>query len=239
MKKCKILSLVLIVGLFPAMSWASDVYSLDTVDMPTANTMLKGMYNFTLKIYEGGGIATKGWVSFANSFMVGASFNLENVVGRGEVKGREPKLIARLRFINESAGLPAFSLGYEPQGYGVFDEAIGEYSSKPIGLYVVASKTISFFEGLQYSVGAGNRNVFKDFQASKNLDIFLGGSLSLTNELALLAEYDDIFKDTNIFNFGVRFAFSSNLTLELDFKNLTKGIQENTRTLRIHYTDSF
>ena len=212
--------------------------NLDVIDTPTTNTLLRGMYNFHLKFYEGGGVLTRAWVGFANIFMIGATFNLDNVIGMGNVTGREPKILAKMKIIEDTPAFPALAVGYEPQSFGIYDPINDRYSVRAIGLYAVVTKNIA--PGLGLSAGVGNHNIFTNFKFDTDLDVFASASLMLNPDFAVLVECNDIIsKDYISLNVGFRYAFAPELRLEVDFKGLTKKPEEYIRNLRIDYVNYF
>ena len=79
--------------------------NLDIIDTPTTNTLLRGMYNFHMRFYEGGGLNTRAWVGFANVFMIGASFDVQNAIGQGNVSGARYLASYRSRACRGHSGL--------------------------------------------------------------------------------------------------------------------------------------
>jgi hypothetical protein len=232
--------LVLVIG-FGSNSYSTSVQTspnLDCVDTPTCNTLLRGMYNLHLRFYEGGGVLTRAWVGFGNSLMIGASFNLDNVIGQGNVTGREPKILAKIKIIDDSPAFPSLAIGYEPQAYGYYMPGIDRYTVKPIGLYAVITKQV--IPNLFITVGAGNHNVFKDFKADTDLGIFANSIIQLSQDFSFLFEYNDILnKDAGCLSAGLRYAFAPELRIEFDLKGLTNSSENYIRNLRIDYINYF
>ena len=209
----------------------------DIIDTPTSKTLLRGMYNFHMRFYEAGGVLTRAWVGFANSFMIGATFNLDNVIGMGAIKGREPKVLAKVRIIEDSVAFPALALGYEPQSFGVFTPGPDTYSVKPIGAYAVVTKQIGI---LSVNAGICNHNVWNNFSLNNDLGIFAGAIAMINPDFAVLGEYNDITSlSTNSLNLGFRYAFAPELRIEIDIKGLTGDPTMYIRNLRIDYTNYF
>ncbi len=203
--------------------------NLDIVDTPTTNTLLRGMYNFHMRFYEGGGLNTRAWVGFANVFMIGASFDLQNAIGQGNVEGREPKVLAKVRIIEESIAFPSIALGYEPQTIGL--------TTFPMGIYVAASKII--MPNVVFSGGINNHNVFTNFVFSDNLGVFAGLIWMPGQDFAFIGEVNDIIQNARSVNVGIRYAFAPEIRIEFDFKGLTKSTSDYTRNLRIDYVNYF
>ncbi len=203
--------------------------NLDIIDTPTTNTLLRGMYNFHMRFYEGGGLNTRAWVGFANVFMIGASFDLQNAIGQGNVDGREPKVLAKVRIIDESIAFPSIAFGYEPQTIGM--------TTFPMGIYAAASKTI--MPGIICSGGVNNHNVFTNFVFNDNFGVFAGVIWMPSQDFAFLGEINDIIQNNRSLNVGIRFAFAPEIRIEFDFKGLTKSQSEYARNLRIDYVNYF
>ena len=203
--------------------------NLDIIDTPTTNTLLRGMYNFHLRFYENGGLNTRAWVGFANVFMIGASFDLQNAIGQGNVEGREPKVLAKVRIIEESMAFPAIALGYEPQTIGL--------TTYPMGIYAVASKMI--MPNVIFSSGVNNHNVFTNFVFNDNFGFFAGLVWMPGQDFAFIGEVNDIIQNGRSVNFGIRYAFAPEIRIEFDFKGLTKSASDYSRNLRIDYVNYF
>jgi len=216
--------------------------NLDCIDTPTCNTLLRGMYNFHMRFYESGGVLTRAWVGFSNSFMIGATFNLDNVIGEGTITGREPQILAKIKILEDSPAFPSLAIGYEPQSFGSTynsdPNAKYKYSNKPTGIYAVITK--SLLAGFYVSAGIGNHNIWKDFVFETDFDVFANVIWMINQDFAFLAEYNDIIsKDYGSLNMGVRYAFAPELRIELSFKGLTKKPEEFVRNLRIDYVNYF
>jgi len=209
--------------------------NIDIVDTPTSNTLLRGMYNFHMRFYESGGVLTRAWVGFANTFMIGATFNLDNVIGVGTITGREPKVLAKLRIMEDSAAFPALAVGYEPQAFGFYTGTA--YTVRPIGAYAVVTKQLGV---LSLNGGINNHNVWTNFNFSNDLGIFAGATVMLNPDFAVLAEYNDATSmTTNSLNIGFRYSFAPELRIEVDVKGLTGDPANYVRNLRIDYTNYF
>ncbi|MFH1824088.1 MAG: hypothetical protein ABH873_02530 [Candidatus Firestonebacteria bacterium] len=238
MKKAVSLLAVVVfcIGSFGFCESVQNSPNLDCVDTPTCNTLLRGMYNFHMRFYESGGVLTRAWVGFASTFMIGATFNLDNVIGAGNVTGREPKILAKIKIIEDSTAFPSLAIGYEPQSFG--ELASDKYSTKPVGIYAVVTKNL--LSGLFVTGGVGNHNVFTDFKFDTDLNVFASVILMLNPDFALLVEYNDIIsKDWGSLNIGLRYAFAPELRIEVDFKGLTKKPEDFIRNLRIDYVNYF
>jgi len=231
------LVLAMIISPLLAESSVQNTPNIDVIDTPTSNTLLRGMYNFHMRFYESGGVLTRAWVGFSNNFMIGATFNLDNVVGVGAITGREPKVLAKLRLIDDSTAFPSLAIGYEPQSFGFYlGGANFAYSVKPIGAYAVVTKQLGI---LYLNGGVNNHNVWTNFTFSSDLGIFAGGTVMLNPDFAVLVEYNDISLPSNSLNLGFRYAFAPELRIEVDIKGLTGDSTGYVRNLRLDYTNYF
>jgi hypothetical protein len=231
---------MLVLALSPlyAESSVQNTPNIDIIDTPTSNTLLRGMYNFHMRFYESGGVLTRAWVGFANTFMIGATFNLDNVIGVGTITGREPKVLAKLRLIEDSAAFPSLAVGYEPQSFGVFvGGATSAYSVRPIGAYAVVTKQLGI---INLNGGVNNHNVWTNFSFSGDLGAFAGATVMLNTDFAVLLEYNDLTSSTtNSLNLGFRYAFAPELRIEVDIKGLQGDSTKYVRNLRLDYTNYF
>ncbi len=231
LKKLVIATVLVVCSVFPARAESvQNSPNLDIIDTPTSNTLLRGMYNFHMRFYEGGGLNTRAWVGFANILMIGASFDVQNAIGVGNVNGREPKVLAKIRIMEETPAFPAIAFGYEPQTNGIL--------TIPLGVYAVASKSI--MNNFLLSGGINNHNKFTDFNVSNNLGVFANVAWTTSQDFSILLELNDLLQDgSRSLNLGFRYAFAPELRLEFDFKGLTRNSTDYIRNLRLDYVNYF
>jgi hypothetical protein len=222
------------------------------VDCPTAGLLPRGSFDFDIRIFGNGGVTTTIDVGLMRRFMIGLSFGGQNIIGDGDPDWN-PRIefLAKYRLINESYVLPAFAIGFDSQGSGAFDDSLNRYAYKSKGFYAVISKNylmaevpVGFHFGANYSL--------ENDDGDKDIPIFFGGDVQITENLGFVTEYDlatndDEFKEKygqgyGYLNAGVQWIFSSRLQLEFQFKNILlnrKDISSWGREFRIVYFEMF
>lgn len=228
----------------------STIQPRKLIDCPTAGLLPRGSFDFDIRIYGNGGVVTTIDVGLMRRFMIGLSFGGENIIGEGDADWN-PRIefLGKYRLINESYVLPAFALGFDSQGSGVFDDDRYVYKSK--GFYGVISKNylvaevpVGFHFGANYSLENDDND--------KNISIFFGADVQVTENLGFVTEYDlatndDEFKEKygqgyGYLNAGVQWIFSPKLQLEFQFKNILLNREDIStwgREFRITYFEMF
>lgn len=232
------------------------------VDMPTAGTLPRGHFSLGIRLSpQGGGLGFTN-IGLSNRFMVGISFGGTNVISDQDANWN-PTIEFQLKFrvVDELPYLPAISVGFSSQGYGIYNEQQKRYAYKSRGFYAVASRSFYFYRwtagwhgGLNLAtsdeeVVTATSGDIKD----NDLNFFLGFDATFNYNLALLLEYDAALNDdrrANDFsgkgrgylNFSVKWLFTRNLEIELLAKDLLVNRPEAetlTREVRLTYIESF
>ena len=227
--------------------------NLEIVDVPTASTLYARMFHLSFRAFPmmtermtegmtegmtgGSGILLKGLASFNNSLSLGVAVKANNIIGSGNIDFEEDEdpvaAVAKLKLFTISAAKIQAALGYDGLGYGV---------TRQKGLYLVTSKDMT--AGLFYfrvHLGAGAIRL-RSFNLDDDLNLFLGASAALSEELFLGFEYDDCLnQDEGDSAYGsanamIGYAWDVGLRLELGFKRLFRGVDRHYRVLKILYT---
>ncbi len=225
----------------PSAEYSQGLQFTNLGNMPIAGLLERGAFEIDLRMYPDGGLFSFVTIGLFQSMNVGLSYGADNVVGRGKVDWNpNVEAAVKLRIISETVNLPAVAVGYATQGYGPWlgEDDQQRYMVKSPGLYAVASKNWRFLFELGTHFGI-NKSLEKDDDS--DLNFFGGIDVSLSPELYLLIEYDTALNDNDdealgygngYLNFGVKWAATPRLRLELIFTNLLEEI-------RIVYTDWF
>lgn len=231
------------------------------VDMPTAGTLPRGHFSLGTRLFsEGGGLGFTN-IGLSNRFMVGISFG-----GTDVISNRKPdwyptlEFSLRFRVVDELPYLPAMSVGFSSQGYGLYNARQDRYAFKSRGFYAVASRSFYFYRwtagwhgGINYATSDEEVEHQGEDLADTDLNLFLGFDATFNYNLALLLEYDAAINDdrsANDFsgngrgylNLSVKWLFTRNLEIELIAKDLLKNRPESdtfSREMRLTYIDSF
>jgi hypothetical protein len=209
-------------------------------DMPIAGLLERGNYEIDLRMYPEGGVYTFVRLGFLRSVNIGFSYGAENVVGRGKVIWNpNVEFDIKARIIPETSVLPAFAVGYASQGFGPYLEDLERYTIKSPGFYLVASKNYRYIGEMGLHGGV---NKSREGGDDNDLNVFLGVDKSLGPDLYLIAEYNAALNDNDqaalgygngYLNFGLKWAVSDHLRLELFFTNLITNVREADKPANI------
>jgi hypothetical protein len=225
-------SLVLIVFFLNSDSTAGQGFEeITIVDSPTAGILRHGEYLFQGSIGPRSGLLFGVKIGFHDRLMVGASFGLQEFIGRGDINVNEkPGFELRLRIIEEIVAGPALAVGIDTQGEDSYLEDEERYERKSKGFYAVLSKNyrlvrdLSVHGGINYSLETKNEKGI-NFFGGITFEIIPGVSLLLDYNAAL--DDDDPYVDPKhtlgrgYLDTGVRFNYMENLKLMVMFKDLT------------------
>ena len=247
MKRC-------LLGLFiPMLLFAQDaqiVEPLDMIDMPTAGTLMRGSFRGQLRAYADGGLLGGLEVGLTDRFMFGISYGGTNLIGRGSVDWN-PQVGAsvRYRLLEEDYTIPAVTIGYNSQGFGVYIDSTERYTNKSLGVFAALSKNYEFLGN--FGIHGGINYSFESKDGDKDLNFFAGVDKSLNPELSLLAEYDFAINDNSgeaigsgkgYLNAALRWVFAGRLQIDFILKNIlnnSEKISAISREIKITYVEIF
>lgn len=206
---------------------------LDLVTIPTTKTLSKGDIDIDLELYGKGGILVRPSLGLTNYLTLGLPINIENLIGRDEVKIELPVPVwARVKLIDGSGFLPTISLGYDPAEYGE-NEARGAYLTLS---YFLQAKKVSTRSILEVHA-PGKESDFSDLRAAVGLDMLINKRLLFLAEADHIPFYYDRIKDETQVNAGLGFFFTPHLLAEIHLIDLREDNPE--RRVRIEYTKDF
>ncbi|TKJ36844.1 hypothetical protein CEE37_14770 [candidate division LCP-89 bacterium B3_LCP] len=223
----------------------------ELIDQPTAGTLEKGEYGFDVRLFPYGGALCGLRAGLFDRFMIGVSYGGINIIGRGEPEWNElPGVLIKYRLFEET-DLPAVSIGFDSQGYGLWSDGDNRYETKAKGVFAVASKNFALEWLGTLGLHAGiNYNSFED-DDDKNLNGFCGFDKSINQQISLVAEYNLGLDDDNerawgrnrgYLNTGIRWIFAERLGIEVNFKDILenrKDVSAISREVRITYVEKF
>jgi hypothetical protein len=138
--------------------------------------------------------------------------------------------------IEEYREIPQISIGFSSAGYGLYqeeDRSIGYYEDRYLvkspGFYLAFSKEYPIYA--TYFSLHGGINYSLENEIDSDPDIYIGSLINLNYRMVFLVEYDFALNDNKkagIFggrgrgylNLGLAWYLSSELQLELDFRNI-------------------
>ena len=199
--------------------------NVEIMDLPTANTLIKGELCGDFKFYPGGGIYNRIFVGLFDRLMIGGAMAVDNIIGTGNVNVNLPGFLAKIRLTDEGAG----------------------YSDVPQkGAYLAVTKEIAIGSVFAQLTGTVYKTDFK--YLGNNIDAGTGVEFAVTKEFTIGAEFDGIFgsADSKHLNGLIGYFFDP---IEIDVglrygygnKSQEEGFSSYTlsRVLRITYVTYF
>ena len=196
------------------------------VDSPTAGLIEKGRFGLNLRLFPRGGVLGQIDAGVLKRLSIGLSYGGVDVIGDDSIDWYpRVEVAARYRVIEESEAMPALTVGYETQGYGVYHN--GRYQFKSKGAFAALSKNYTSSMG-QFGVHGGV-NMSREVEDDNDLSGWVGADKSINEELALVAEYDFALNDNasdsigsgkGFLNASVYWAAVPNVSIGLVLKNI-------------------
>ena len=225
------------------------------VDSPTAGLIEKGRFGLNLRLFPRGGVLGQVDAGVLKRLSIGLSYGGVDVIGDDSIDWYpRVEVAARYRVIEESEAMPALTVGYETQGYGVYHN--GRYQFKSKGAFAALSKNYTSSIG-QFGVHGGV-NLSREDDDDNDLSGWVGADKRINEELALVAEYDFALNDNDsdsigsgkgFLNASVYWAAVPNVSIGLVLKNILQNGAEDdlfggpdpdmTREISIRYTEEF
>lgn len=201
------------------------------IDLPTAGILNKGFTAASFDIMPFGVVVSKIEVGVFDGFSFGISYGGSNIIGTGKVDWYKlPGINARVRVLDETTALPAFTLGFESQGKGYYDKSLDRYEIKSPGFFVAAAKNFEILGYLSIH-GVINYSLERD-DADKDLNLGLGFEKTIGSAFSFIGEYDVAFNDNTglslgkgngYLNLGVRWSVGDGLTLGLNLRDMLRN----------------
>jgi len=98
MKKRFIAVLIMIL---PAFLMATQARNIEILDVPTANTLMKGEIRGDFKFYPGGGILSRLYVGIFDRLMIGGAERLDNIISSADISAHIPWFLAKVRITDD------------------------------------------------------------------------------------------------------------------------------------------
>lgn len=207
------------------------------IDIPTAGILEKGFVGVSADVLPFGVVISKIEVGVFDNFSFGISYGGSNIIGTGRVDWYElPGVNVRARLVDETESMPAFTIGFDSQGKGLYDEELKRFEIKSPGFYVAAAKNFEFLGYLSLH-GVINYSLERD-DDDKDLNLGVGFEKTLGGKVSVVGEYNFAINDNTIkaygdgngyMNFGVRWSVGEGFTIGLDLRDLldNKKISSN------------
>lgn len=222
------------------------------VDSPTAGILPHGGYIMHGSIGPSSSLLFGVKIGFHDRVMLGASFGLQNFVGRGEIEiNDKPGFEVRLRVIEEEIIGPALAIGIDTQGEDIYLDDLERYERKSRGFYAVISRNYRLIRDFSLHGGA---NYSLEREDEEGVNFFAGTTLELIPGFHILLDYNAAIDDDDADNVeartrgrgyldaGFRFDYRENLRIKLNFKDLFDNYMPESgiaRSLELFYVNYF
>jgi hypothetical protein len=245
MKKIILSVSTIIINLVLISSALGQTRNISNVDTPTAFTIGKGTYLFSLLGYDNGGMEIKGLIGLHENLYLGVSLDLQNALGKDKPQPNIPGVIARIKFtdgweswpISIAIGYDSFFIGQQ----GKRDNPHNSLNRMMYGPYLAITKPIYLFDDEQY-VSYGVRLPTQPDFVPDDTSYYLALDFPLNELFRVKTEFERVywsFRDPGewLMNFGIRYTYMDQLGIEFDILyQFNDGVN---RVLRIEYYDRF
>lgn len=215
------------------------------IDTPTAYTLDRGMYQFSFLGYDNGGVELKAFIGLHDNIYLGASFDIQNALGKDEPEAHAPGVIAKLKFtdgwdrfpISFAIGYDSFYIGQEGQTYNNENKL----NRMIYGPFFVVTKPIYLLDEEQH-VHFGIRVPVQPYYVPEDTSYFTSFDIPLGNSVIFKAEGERIYYDFSrkrewMLNLGIKYTYLYRFAVEFDI--LMQKNDRANRILRIEYNDEF
>ncbi|MCB0701074.1 MAG: hypothetical protein R2863_10450 [Candidatus Kapaibacterium sp.] len=256
MKNITIYYIILIILSIPLTTLANGSAGEDAtyesrriVDMPTAGIIPKGTFEVNAFLMQSGGMMTEFAASPFNNFLIGVSFGGSNIIGVSTPRFQDfPGLQIKFRVLDETKTIPAFAIGLNSQGLGLYDKSQERYQTTSPGFYLASSKSFKWPVGLIY-LHAGINYSLEPKPDDRSINFYLGAEQTIYKRISISAEFNANLEDNTFFmenkgllNFQAKWAASDDLTVALMFRDVFANFRASESLVRfvgIEYISKF
>lgn len=242
MKKKSLIWLVCLLFATALYAAEDDPISLQpaVLDVPTADVLDRYEASFLSRAYDHGTFMETIDFGVYPRINLGVSLAVHELIGSSSsVRVLDPDFQAKWKLYDGNLYLPAIAIGYDGRRYGYgYDKdrhytRTKKYLDNRKGGYVSLSREV-IVPGLTASAGVN----LSEFEWDE-IYCFMGMFYRLTNQIGLLAEWDNIrnVRDSRA-NAGVRFYLHPALALDAAVRRIGRGA-ESERILQIRYVTNF
>ncbi len=209
------------------------------VDMPTAGVIPKGTFEVNALLMQSGGMMVEFAASPFENFMIGASFGGSNIIGISTpVFQAFPGLQIKYRVLDETKTLPAFALGVNTQGLGLYKDSLERYQTLSPGIYLSSSKSFKWPVGLVF-VHAGINYSLEPKIDDRSINFYFGAEQTIYKRISIATEFNVNLEDNSsvmdskgLLNFQVKWAASEDLTVALMFRDAFANFKASNSLVR-------
>lgn len=248
MKKYKYIIFVLFVSL---LLFYKNVFSQNSsrgntvIDTPTAFTLERGMYQFSFLAYDNGGIELKAIMGLHDNLYLGASFDVQNALGKNDPEVHAPGVIAKIKFtdgwerfpISIAIGYDSFYIGQEGKTYNNENKL----NRMIYGPYFVVTKPVYLLDDEQH-FHFGMRVPLQPYYEPSDTSYFVSFDIPIGKSLIFKTESERIYYDLSrrrewLLNIGLKYSYLNHIGVEFDI--LMQKKDRGNRILRFEYNDEF
>ncbi len=216
------------------------------IDMPSAGVLPKNSFAINSIIGDEGGMSLELSAAIFQDFQMGLSFSGGEIVGSGEPDFQKyPGIHLRYRIFDETTYIPAFTIGVQTQGRGLYSGSAKRFETLSPGIFLASSKAFTWWGGLILLHGGINLS-FEPEPGDRSPNLYFGMEQTLGKRTTLLFEYNANIDDNDksfakkkgLVSVALRWAASEDLTLELQVRDLfdsQKQYREMTRFIGLDY----
>jgi len=219
------------------------------VDMPTAGVIPKGTFEVNAFLMQSGGLMTEFAASPFENFLLGISFGGSKIIGVSTPTFQDfPGVQIKYRVLDETKTIPAFALGLNSQGLGLYNDSLERYQTASPGVYLAASKSFKWPVGLIYVHGGINYSLEPE-PDDRSVNFYFGAEQTIFKRISLSTEFNLNLEDNSYFmenkgllNFQVKWAASENLTVALMLRDAFANFRASeslVRFVNIEYISRF
>lgn len=256
MRNTPIYNIILIIALFPYALFSegsagenATYESMRIIDMPTAGIIPKGTFGVNTILMQSGGLMTEFAAAPFTNFLIGVSFGGSNIIGVSTPSFQDfPGVQIKYRVLDETKSFPAFAVGLNSQGIGLYDNSQERYQTASPGFYLASSKSFRWPIGLIY-VHAGINYSLEPKPDDRSVNFYFGAEQTIYTRISISSEFNLNLENNSYFmahrgllNFQVKWAASDNLTVSLMFRDAFanfKASESLVRFVGIEYINRF
>jgi len=227
----------------------ADYESRRIVDMPTAGVIPKGTFEVNAFLMQSGGLMTEFAASPFDNFMIGVSFGGSKIIGVSTPTFQDfPGVQVKYRVLDETKTLPAFAVGLNSQGMGLYNDSLERYQTASPGVYLSSSKSFKWPVGLVY-VHAGINYSLEPAPDDRSVNFYFGAEQTVYKRISVSTEFNFNLEDNSYFlenkgllNFQVKWAASDNLTVSMILRDAFANFKDSESLVRfvgIEYISRF
>ena len=244
MFKCLLKKYFVIFFIIKSNALSAVVPNLDLIDSVTAVTLPQASYDISLTFYTSGSLLMKALIGLHDNFYLGASFDIESVIGNKKIKPNIPGVIAKIKFTDGWDSFPILiAIGYDSFYLGNNDKIkanLNSFKRVVYGPYLALSKPIFLF-GEEQHIHMGVRMPMQPNYLPNNAAVYFGIDFPISFFIPMF-EINRIYFQKGrlkeiLFNLGLKFNIVDNFSIELNF---LIGMEKNVdRIFNIEYVNYF